>query len=602
MSELATQKLLLAMTCVFGVVLVLISFGRHKNSGFERSNYRPNSSSAGVQTQPPAPALGQVLTTNQAHQAWRSTPPTQPSRQAKYAGQLPLQASSQTNQTVVKNYFDSSPLESNKPSRQVAQHPLAKRYAQKNQQQNQTPSPRNQTWPAWPTQNPNQVVNNAYVQQAAAVSSGTSTVRRADFESPTPKPDFSTRQQPNHDEASRLSASSRIAARIEKQADKVKSTPQKIASKPATVEPPASSPESVRRQTLPADSPPVRIDKRVRKANWAEIAVAPTPDAKTAHRPVIQQLNLPKQRTTPQVEAKALEQVRYGQSLARRQAFFASREELIRTLLLITSSYRTEAGPQAYSERLAQALIALDETSSLMEFTSDTNSPQLQQTLLSHQTRILTPQDIQTITPIKAIGIYSSFAQAQIEQAIGTSAAGSKALHALGRLESIVPETNLNQARTKQTKTLVFYRAAINIDPSNTICANDLGVLLYEMGRLQEAEYALKTSLNSAQTQLTWKNLALVHNQLAATASTNDERNRQLSLGNSAAQQAERFANATTNNQSSDGQWATATDFQNNAAFPNAVLQNASNRPASSTPQSGVSNSAKLKQKLKEWF
>ena len=122
------------------------------------------------------------------------------------------------------------------------------------------------------------------------------------------------------------------------------------------------------------------------------------------------------------------------------------------------------------------------------------------------------------------------------------------------------------------------------------------------MGRLQEAEYALKTSLNSAQTQLTWKNLALVHNQLAATASTNDERNRQLSLGNSAAQQAERFANATTNNQSSDGQWATATDFQNNAAFPNAVLQNASNRPASSTPQSGVSNSAKLKQKLKEWF
>ena len=611
MSELTTQKLLLAMTCVFGVVLVLISFGRQKNIGFERSTYRPNSSAAGnsMPVLPSEPAPRQARsTTNLDHRAWHSTPhSTQLNRQTKYAaGQPPVRASSKPHSAVVENYFDSSPLESSQPSRQVAKHPFAQRYAQQSQQRKQALTPKSQTWPAWPTQDSNPSADKGHVQQAVAtipVSNHISNVRPANFESPTPQPDASTSPQHNRSGALRLPANRKISAHPENQVSKAQTASKETASKPVA-QPSENSPKSLQEQetkALPVDTAPVRIDKQVRKANWAEIDVAPTPDVRTA-RPPLQQISLPKQRATPQIEAKAHEQVRYGQSLARRKAFFAAREELIRTLLLIASSYRTEAGPHAYPERFAQALVALDEAGSLMNFTSDTNSAVLQRTLLSHQTRLLSPQDIQTVTPMKAIGIYSSFAQSQIEQAIGMSVAGSEALHALGKLESIVPETNLNQARTNQAKTLVFYRAAININPSNTICANDLGVLLYEMGRLQEAEYALKASLNSTQTQVTWNNLALVHRQLAANASTNDERNRQLSLANSAGQQAERHANAASNDSSSDGQWATATEFQNNAAFPNVVLQKATNRPASSTPQTGVSNSAKLKQKLKEWF
>ena len=345
----------------------------------------------------------------------------------------------------------------------------------------------------------------------------------------------------------------------------------------------------------------VRVDKQVRKVNWAEIAMAPAPEAKTVRRP-LQQISLPLQHTTPQVEAKVREQVRYGQSLARRRAFFAAREELIRSLLLIASSHHTEAGTDAYPASLAQALVAMDETSDLMNFPGDTNSTQFQQTLRSHQTQLIAPQDIQTVTPMHAIGIYSSFAQAKIEQAIGMSAAGSEALHALGKLESMTTETNMSQARINQTKTLVFYRAAININPSNTTCANDLGVLLYKIGQLQESEYALKASLKSAPTQLTWNNLALVHNQLAATAISEEERNRQRGLAASAAQQAQQFANAVPNDQHSDADWATTSEFQNNAAFPNVVLQNTTNRPAAQPTQPGVSKSAKLKQKLKDWF
>ena len=311
------------MTCVLGVALVLISFGRHKTSRLERSNYRSTiSASKPVETLPPAPSPRQAL----SNQAWHSTPtPTQPNRPEKYtAGQLPKRALSRTNQTVVENYFDSTPLNSSNSSRPAAQHPLAKRYAQKNQQRNPTLPTSNQTWPTWPTQKTNQYVNDGYIKQAVATipaSNSASDVHRADFESQSPKPDFSTRQQHNHGGASRLSVNRGIAA-----------APQKIASYPVTSEPSVSPSKSVLTlENEPVDSTPIRTDKRVRKANWAEIEVAPTLDISTAHRPLLLQLNLPKQNATPQVEAKARELVRYGQSLARRQAFFASRDCLLYT-------------------------------------------------------------------------------------------------------------------------------------------------------------------------------------------------------------------------------------------------------------------------------
>lgn len=483
----------------------------------------------------------------------------------------------------------------------MAQHPIAQRQARNKQRIIQAPSPRTQTWP---TQTRDQFADSSYVQQAVAtrpVENSVSNIRQTDFESPIPETDFSTRPKHDHQAAPQLATKRKTTTLSQQQLAGDETALHKIATKPPSTKLTLNAPHSVlEREPSPSTSSPIRIDKRIRKANWAEIEFAPTPDAKTA-RPR-SQVSLPIQTATPQVEASAREQVRYGQSLARRRAFFAAREELVRALLVIASSYQTESGSHAYPERLAQALVALDEASDLMKFPGDSNSLRFQQTVLSHETQLLTPQDIQTVTPITAISIYSSFAQAQIEQAIGMSAAGSEALHALGKLESIVPETNIHQARTNQTKTLVFYRAALNINPANTTCANDLGVLLYKMGRLQESEFALKASLNSAQSQLSWNNLALVHNQLAANASTNEERSRQLLLANSAAEQAKRFANAAPTDQPSDSQWATATEFQNNAAFPNVVLQNAANRPATNLSQPGVSGSDKLKQKLKDWF
>jgi len=169
-------------------------------------------------------------------------------------------------------------------------------------------------------------------------------------------------------------------------------------------------------------------------------------------------------------------------------------------------------------------------------------------------------------------------------------------------LESIVPETNGQQARTSQAKALVFFRSAININPANAVCANDLGVLLFNMGRLQEAENALKASLGSSQSQLVWNNLALVHRQRAATAISAEQRNQQLWLADVATKEAQEYVIDPQNNRIADSQWATASEFQNNAAFPDTVVQHASDPLSENAPSQGTNKPASIMQKVKGWF
>lgn len=339
---------------------------------------------------------------------------------------------------------------------------------------------------------------------------------------------------------------------------------------------------------------PARINE-ARSANWSEIEMAPA--AASSNSSHLQQRTvLKRQRATPQVENRALEHVRYGQSLTRRRSYYAAREEFVRALLLVSSSYNRVANSTVYPERLAQALTAIDEADDFQFGQRDAN---YQQKILSHTSGLLSPQDIATIPPMNAVGLYSSFAQSQIEQAIGYSTAGSEALHALGKLESIAPEAN-RSGSTSQNRTLVFFRAAVNVNPSNSVCANDLGVLLFDMGQLQEAENALKVSIGSSPSQMAWNNLAAVHGQRAASTPPGKERDHQLWLSSVAAKEAQEFVNNPQNIRFVDSEWATASEFQENAAFPDTVMENVSGG-IGNNPAQGP-GAASLMQKVKGWF
>ena len=95
-------------------------------------------------------------------------------------------------------------------------------------------------------------------------------------------------------------------------------------------------------RVIKPDVAPVRMDKQVRKANWAEIERETRAELSNGFSSW-QQPTLVRQRATPQAESRAREHIRYGESLTRRRAFFAAREEFIRALLLISGSYNSGA-------------------------------------------------------------------------------------------------------------------------------------------------------------------------------------------------------------------------------------------------------------------
>lgn len=319
-----------------------------------------------------------------------------------------------------------------------------------------------------------------------------------------------------------------------------------------------------------------------------ELAVEPTAKpAASLHS--LQPTTLPRRPVNPQTEVNANKRIQYGESLARRRSYHAAREEFILALLMIANSHGNESANDAHAGRLVQALAAMDEINDFASMRNrDGRDPQFQQTVYSHNTRILDGVDLNLLSPRKAIDLYCGFSQSQVEQAIGFSNAGSKALHALGKLELKATGTDPQHGSTSQTKALVFFRSSLSVNPKNALCANDLGVLLFNMGRLNEAEEALKRSLGSAQSREVWKNLASVHSQRAANATTVDQRNSQLRLVQLAEHEAQKFLNDPRQRGLADTEWATTNDFQNKAAFPDTVVQRASSGDAETSQPGGA--------------
>jgi tetratricopeptide (TPR) repeat protein len=333
-----------------------------------------------------------------------------------------------------------------------------------------------------------------------------------------------------------------------------------------------------------------------------ELVLEPTAKPATVSHPP--QTNMPsRRRVDSQTEVNASKRIQYGESLARRRSHHAAREEFILALLMIANSHGNESANDAYTVRLVKGLAAMDE---INDFASMRNrngrDPQFQQAVYSHSTQILNGADLNLLSPRKAIDLYCGFSQSQIEQAIGFSTAGSKALHALGKLELKTPGTAPQQAATSQTRALVFFRSSLSVNPNNALCANDLGVLLFNMGRLREAEEALKRSVESAQSREVWQNLAAVHGQQAASATTVDQRNGRLRMVQLAEREAQKFQNDPRQRGLADTEWATTNDFQNNAAFPDTVAhRNSTGDAATSQPEGARVKAVSFLQKVTGW-
>ncbi len=110
----------------------------------------------------------------------------------------------------------------------------------------------------------------------------------------------------------------------------------------------------------------------------------------------------------------------------------------------------------------------------------------------------------------------------RVQQALAYSVAhepvGSLALSALARGQLATADGDDTPDPMACPKAAALYQAALAVDPSNVLAANELGVLLARYGRMEDAQNAFRHALAVSPQPELWENLAVVYAKLGQLA------------------------------------------------------------------------------------
>ena len=211
-----------------------------------------------------------------------------------------------------------------------------------------------------------------------------------------------------------------------------------------------------------------------------------------------------------------MQHIEYGNSLAMRGATHAAQQEFYQALHILTEFLDAQHQTGEFTKNLSAGLMALEDAD---DFLADI---QLQERniaamIAAHHSQILTPEEARTTAPIQAMQAYYRFAEQRLSDASNGSPAASSALYSLGKLLLVSARHDPNGHPIDQTKAMVMFRSSLAADGSNHRSANELGVLMAQNGRLEQAKQHLLESLRCQPTVEAWQNLAKVHEHLGET-------------------------------------------------------------------------------------
>ncbi len=207
------------------------------------------------------------------------------------------------------------------------------------------------------------------------------------------------------------------------------------------------------------------------------------------------------------VETRATTAVQHAFALAERGAVYSARAEMMQVLRSVAEARDVALGGKRHTESLAAALRALEEADDFQPQSARLEaSLHLKTLVIGHRTPVLQDADLDSLTAIAAMQQYYSFARVQFAAAAGDCRAASLALFGLGKLHT--------PGAQGSARAMVYYEAALAIDPQNHLAANELGVLLAGCEQWIDAKRVLQQSVQSCPLPQTWHNLAAVHERL----------------------------------------------------------------------------------------
>lgn len=208
-----------------------------------------------------------------------------------------------------------------------------------------------------------------------------------------------------------------------------------------------------------------------------------------------------------------------SESLLRRGAFFSARQEaenaigmLIRHIDLLDNQFRCEPAWRQAQQALREA----EDFSRNQQALGDENG--LHRLIAAHETEVLKGASLKDLSPLTAAQHYRAYAEKQLVEASQLHPWASELYYVVGRTYQAEADQDTNRVDSLRANALTFYRAARQILPTNAVACNQLGYLLLQLDRPEEAREALVAAVQLKSDEAYLSNLAEASRRLGDRA------------------------------------------------------------------------------------
>lgn len=211
---------------------------------------------------------------------------------------------------------------------------------------------------------------------------------------------------------------------------------------------------------------------------------------------------------------RAARRVAAGSRLVERGATLSGRQEFIGALQVLAEALDQQRHTNAHARALSAGLTALEEARDFVSSNPQQRLP-LAELVLGHQTTVLQDAALDQLSNQDALQSYLNYAKQQLSTSGGDLLPGADALFALGKLHLLQSQqAGASVPRLELERAIMLFHAALVIEPKHSLAANEAGVALARLGRMNEAKLALQHSASLTAHPSTWRNLATVHQSL----------------------------------------------------------------------------------------
>jgi tetratricopeptide (TPR) repeat protein len=205
-------------------------------------------------------------------------------------------------------------------------------------------------------------------------------------------------------------------------------------------------------------------------------------------------------------------------ALLKRNAIMSARSEATSGLRRLCNAMDAHRRVLLSGPALEKAFIALREDADFQNLVGGGTFDSISSLVGSHTTEALKGRLLEGVSSEIASQHYRTYARYQFVVAADGHRWAAELLYAYGKTLEKEAELEPEKSFRLRSQSVACYQAAIQISPSQSEAASQLGYVLINLDRMDEAQRALMVSLQHRPTASAWNNMAELHRRLGAHA------------------------------------------------------------------------------------